>query len=144
MLPLARRFGSDVRVEIAEELPVLRTDPQRLRQILLNLASNAAKFGRGRPIVLRCRAAGGEVAIEVEDQGVGIASEELPRIFEDFVQVGTLEHGGTGLGLAICQRLAALLHGRIEVESTLGEGSLFRLVLPAERTRDAARAAMAR
>ena len=142
--PLAGRFGSEVRVEIAEELPVLCTDPQRLRQILLNLASNAAKFGRGQPIVLRCHEADEEVKIEVEDRGVGIASEELPRIFEDFVQVGTLQHGGTGLGLAISKRLAALLHGRIEVESTLGVGSTFRLVLPTERTKDAARAAMAR
>jgi signal transduction histidine kinase len=144
VLPLARRFGSDVRVEVADDLPTLRTDAQRLRQILLNLASNAAKFGRGRPIVLRCRELRGEVAIEVEDQGVGIASEELPRIFEDFVQVGTLQHGGTGLGLAISKRLAALLQGRIEVESTLGVGSIFRLVLPAERTLDAAQAAMVR
>jgi len=142
--PLARRFGSDVHVEIADDLPVLRTDPQRLRQILLNLASNAAKFGRGRPIVLRCLAVDDEIVIEVEDQGVGIASEELPGIFDDFVQVGTLQHGGTGLGLAISKRLAALLQGRLEVESTLGEGSTFRLVLPAKRTQDAARAAMAR
>jgi PAS domain S-box-containing protein len=146
VLPLAQRFGSVLRLEVADDLPPLLTDPQRLRQILLNLASNAAKFGRGRPIVLRCYAVDDEVAIEVEDQGVGIASDELARIFEDFVQVGTLQHGGTGLGLAISNRLAGLLHGRLEVESTLGEGSLFRLVLPARQGRalSAADAAMAR
>ncbi|MBW3628326.1 MAG: PAS domain S-box protein [Gemmatimonadetes bacterium] len=144
VLPLAHRFGSDVRLEIAEELPPLMTDPQRLRQILLNLASNAAKFGQGHPIVLRCRVVDEEMVIEVQDQGIGIADDELTRIFDDFVQVGTLQHGGTGLGLAISKRLATLLHGRLEVESALGEGSLFRLVLPARlgTTLGAAEAAM--
>ena len=144
VLPLAQRFGSPVRLEVDDELPTLVTDPRRLRQILLNLASNAAKFGRGQPIALRCHAEDGEVVIEVEDQGVGIAREELPRIFDDFVQVGTLEHGGTGLGLAISKRLTALLNGRLEVESTLGEGSVFRLVLPlgVEEVAGAAGAAM--
>ncbi len=130
MLPLARHYGSEIRLEAEPEERPLVTDPQRVRQILLNLLSNAAKFGRGRPIVVRCRTlVEEETWIEVEDRGIGIAATDLPHIFEDFVQVGTQE-GGTGLGLAISRRLSGLLRGRLEVESELGEGSTFRLVLP--------------
>lgn len=131
VIPLAQRYGSHIHLEIRPEHPPLVTDPQRVRQILLNLLSNAAKFGRGRPILVRCRTTGvGETAIEVVDQGIGIAEEDLPRVFEDFVQIGSQQEGGTGLGLAISRRLAELLGGRLEVESRLGEGSVFRLVLP--------------
>ena len=131
VLPLAQRYGSTIVLELEEEPRRIVTDPQRLRQILLNLLSNAAKFGRGRPIRLRVRAASaGEAAIEVVDRGIGISAEDLPRIWEDFVQVGVSQDGGTGLGLAISRRLAQLLDGRLEVESEPDAGSTFRLVLP--------------
>lgn len=132
VLPLAQRYGSDIHLEVDPTQPPVWTDPQRVRQILLNLLSNAAKFGGRRPILVRCRsAAEGETVVEVTDQGIGIAEADLPRIFEDFVQVGPPQEGGTGLGLAISRRLAGLLRGRLEVESQLGRGSTFRLVLPA-------------
>jgi signal transduction histidine kinase len=130
MLPLTERYGSQLRLEMESEAPRLVTDAQRVRQILLNLVSNAAKFGRGLPIVIRCRASEDVVHIEVVDQGVGIDPSDLERIFDDFVQVGCPPETGTGLGLPISRRLATLLEGTLEVESNLQAGSLFRLTLP--------------
>ena len=110
------------------------TDPQRVRQILLNLISNAAKFGRSKPIVVRCRTAEEtRVVIEVIDEGIGIESGDLERIFDDFVQVGSPPETGTGLGLSISRRLATLLDGHLDVESLPGIGSTFRLTLPCFR-----------
>jgi PAS domain S-box-containing protein len=129
--PLAQSYGSEIRVEQEDGAPRVVTDPQRVRQILLNFVSNAAKFGCGRPIVIRSRARGPEVVLEVEDRGIGIDAQELPRLFEDFVQIGGVQsEGGVGLGLAISRRLAELLGGRLEVESEPGVGSTFRLVIP--------------
>ncbi len=134
--PLTQRYGSEIRLEADRALPPLLTDPQRLRQVLLNLISNAARFGRSRPIVIRCKAVEtGETVIEVEDRGIGIAPGDLRDIFEEFVQVGKIQEGGTGLGLAISRRLVRLLEGRLEVESELGVGSTFRLILPSESAR---------
>jgi signal transduction histidine kinase len=131
MLPLTERYGSQLSLEIDREAPRLVTDAQRVRQILLNLVSNAAKFGRGLPIVIRCREADGRlVVLEVIDQGIGIENEDLERIFDDFVQVGSPPETGTGLGLPISRRLATLLEGTLDVESRPGSGSTFRLTLP--------------
>jgi PAS domain S-box-containing protein len=142
MLPLTERYGSRLLVELPPGLPSVVTDPQRVRQILLNLVSNAAKFGRGRPIVIRGRPSGSAtVVIEVADEGIGIASEDLERIFDDFVQVGSPPETGTGLGLSISRRLATLLDGRLEVESVPGVGSTFRLTLPSAFRPEAAMAA---
>ena len=82
---------------------------------------------------MRCLSTpGARVAVEVEDHGVGIAPADLPRIFEEFVQLSERASGGTGLGLPISKRLAGLLGGTLEAHSVRGEGSVFRLVLPAE------------
>ena len=106
------------------------TDPRRVRQIVLNLLSNALKFGAGRPVGLRCAAAPGGVALSVVDQGVGIPANEQQRIFDEFVQLDPQAHRGTGLGLPISRRLAELLGGTLTVESAPGEGSTFTLTLP--------------
>ena len=129
--PVLARYGTEVRVETACRHAV-RTDPRRLRQILLNLLSNAAKFGDGKPVKLRCTdEADGSLRIEVEDQGLGIAEEDLDRVFEEFVQLRTGQRmEGTGLGLPISRRLAELLGGQLDVRSEPGRGSTFRLVLP--------------
>ncbi|MQA89456.1 MAG: PAS domain S-box protein [Gemmatimonas sp.] len=129
--PLTERYGSALRVEVDPEVEPIITDPQRVRQILMNFVSNAAKYGRRGPIDIRCRyGEPGELVIGVADRGVGIAQHDLAAIFEDFVQLGSQNEEGTGLGLAISRRLADLLGGRLEVESELGVGSTFRLVLP--------------
>jgi signal transduction histidine kinase len=102
-----------------------------VRQIVLNLLSNAIKFGEGKPIRVVCKQNDLKgVEIEVIDQGVGIAKEDMSRIFEEFVQVSESKQPGTGLGLPISRRLAQLLDGSLTVESTPGEGSTFRLTLP--------------
>ncbi len=110
------------------------SDPRRVRQILLNLLSNAIKFGRGKPIHVHCHTAAGAihgVEISVHDEGEGIAPDDLPRIFDEFVQLSNSQQlGGTGLGLPISKRLAKLLGGDLFVESAVGNGTTFRLVLP--------------
>jgi signal transduction histidine kinase len=129
--PLAEQHGCTLHVEDEGAPPVLATDPRRLRQILLNLLSNALKFGRARPVRLHCRSLPeGGTAFDVVDEGPGIAAADLPRIFDEFVQLGDGSQAGTGLGLPISRRLAELLGGRLEVDSTPGVGSTFRLVLP--------------
>lgn len=135
MSPLAESYGSPLHIEMAPDLEPIVTDPQRLRQILMNFVSNAARFGRRNPIRLRgWRRSGGETVIEVLDRGIGIPADEIDRVFDEFVQlgVGVENDEGTGLGLAISRRLAELLGARLEVESTLGAGSSFRVVLPPE------------
>lgn len=128
--PVTENQGSPIQLSEPSNLPPIVTDAQKLRQIILNLISNAAKFGRSSPIELRCLSDEDQVAIEVQDHGIGIAESDLRMIFEDFMQVEEGRGGGTGLGLPISRRLAELLGGRLEVKSELHVGSTFRLILP--------------
>jgi signal transduction histidine kinase len=129
--PLADEYGSALALEMETESFNIVSDPRRVRQIMINLLSNAIKFGEGKPIVVRCKQTEpGGVEIEVVDQGVGISEEDIPRIFEEFVQVSESKQPGTGLGLPISRRLAQLLDGSLTVCSTPGQGSTFRLTLP--------------
>ncbi|CAN5634312.1 hypothetical protein BH23GEM8_BH23GEM8_04340 [soil metagenome] len=128
--PLAELHGCNLHLELPDVVPDLHTDPQKLRQILLNLLSNAAKFGRAEAIELCCCVRGNELAIEVRDHGIGIAENHFQLIFEDFMQVEEGRGGGTGLGLAISRRLAELIGARLEVESQVDVGSTFRVILP--------------
>jgi PAS domain S-box-containing protein len=128
--PLAEERGTELRLAETGGPTTIESDPRRVRQILLNLVSNALKFGRGRPVDVRCGADPFGVRVEVEDRGSGIPEEHRDRIFEEFVQLPGSGTEGTGLGLPISRRLAGLLGGRLEVESREGEGSVFFLVLP--------------
>jgi signal transduction histidine kinase len=124
-LRLVRALGGD--------LPLLYTDQDRLKQILMNLLSNAIRFTEVGTVTLRARRNGGRIAIAVEDTGVGIPADALELIFEEFRQVDsspTRKHGGTGLGLAISRHFARLLGGDITVTSVVGEGSTFTVTLP--------------
>jgi signal transduction histidine kinase len=130
--PLADEYGSSLALEMEGESFNIVSDPRRVRQILLNLLSNAIKFGEGKPIRVVCKQNEAKgVEIDVVDLGVGIAKGDISRIFEEFVQVSESKQPGTGLGLPISRRLAQLLDGSLTVHSTPGEGSAFRLTLPA-------------
>jgi signal transduction histidine kinase len=130
--PLADDYGSSLSLEMETESVNIISDPRRVRQVLLNLLSNAIKFGEGKPIRVMCKQTEDRgVEIAVIDEGVGIAPEDIPRIFEEFVQVSESKQPGTGLGLPISRRLAQLLDGSLTVCSTPGQGSTFRLTLPA-------------
>jgi PAS domain S-box-containing protein len=132
--------GLTLIVDQATDLPhYVRADEGKVRQVLLNLLSNAVKFTREGGIALRAgtRAAGPELClvIEVEDTGVGIAPQDIHRLFEVFEQTasGIDRPGGAGLGLAISRRLARLMGGDISVHSTVGHGSVFRLEVAIEK-----------
>ena len=127
--PQASAKGIAIRFEAAD-VPPVRTDATRLRQIVLNLVSNAVRFTEhGDVAVVLELPHPGSVAIRVSDTGIGMAPEELERVFDEFFQAETRK-GGTGLGLAISRRLAHLLGGDLRAESTPGEGSSFTLMLP--------------
>ncbi len=116
-------------------------DAARIRQMLLNLMSNALKFTDSGRISLEVEVQSAGLAFTVADTGVGILPEHLPRLFDKFSQVDashTRRFGGTGLGLAICRELAELMHGSITVESTPGVGSAFCVILPLPRLAAAA------
>ena len=130
--PMADERGSALTLEHTGQPVTITSDPRRIRQILLNLLSNAIKFGRGNPIQVRSRGIDeGGIEISVADRGEGISDKDLPRIFDEFVQLShPREQEGTGLGLPISNRLAVLLGGTLEAVSKLGEGSTFTLRLP--------------
>ena len=111
-----------------------RSDPMLVEQILRNLASNAIRYTDRGKVLLGCRARGPTVRIEVWDTGIGIASDKRSRIFDEFYQADERDRRkGLGLGLAIVRRVATLLCIRIELQSTLGRGSVFRFELPRSR-----------
>lgn len=136
--PLATRNGTKCSLEIGAGVGVVRADEVRLKQCLLNLLSNAAKFTKDGAILLRarvCTLGGGRpgVAIDVCDTGKGIAPEDLARLFQPFVQADTSHtrpHDGAGLGLVITRRLARAMGGDVAGSSKVGVGSTFTLFLP--------------
>lgn len=133
--PLASQKGLDFEVELPEQDVTLFTGRRALSQIVLNLASNAIKFtdrGTVRIVLEEIRNDGSpHAAIHVVDTGIGISVEDQTKLFNAFQQVGgPRKREGTGLGLYLCQKLAALLGGRIELESEHGRGSRFTLMIP--------------
>ncbi len=129
-------------VEYVEPLPsAIRTDPARLRQILVNLVGNAIKFTDSGGVRLTASwlagAARSQMQFQVADTGIGISEQDMKKIFEPFTQVdvsSTRRFGGTGLGLSISRRLAEMLGGRLEVRSQPGKGSTFTLTIEAGST----------
>ena len=133
---LARVKAIDLALVMPPELPeAIVTDAIRLRQILLNLIDNAIKFTDAGSVVVSVEAGATLLEFAVADTGVGIAADQLERLFQPFSQLGTTAHtpqAGTGLGLAISRQLVVALGGPIDVESTPGRGSVFRFRLPAQ------------
>src|SRR6476469_1899899 len=130
--PLADEHNTELQLHIGGGPKSMISDPRRVRQILLNLLSNAIKFGRGHPIEVDLSlGAADHIDVAVTDHGEGIEPDDLPRIFDEFVQLSNSQQlGGTGLGLPISNRLATLLGGELRVTSERGKGSTFLLRLP--------------
>src|SRR5215469_9057457 len=125
----------NVIVDVAPDLVPIRVDRTRLQEALYNLLDNAVKYSREQSeIRLRARCRDGEIELGGSDDGIGIAKEDLPRIFERFYRADKArspdEVRGTGLGLAIVKHVAQLHGGRVEAESELGKGTTIRMLLP--------------
>jgi PAS domain S-box-containing protein len=133
--PIIAKSGLQIICKLPSDLPTLRTDRQKVKQILVNLLSNALKFTPKGSITIKASVPAKQaVAITVIDTGIGIPKGDQVKIFEDFRQVDQTPrraYGGTGLGLSICRRLTTMLRGTLKVESKLGRGSVFTLTLPA-------------
>lgn len=147
--PQANQKALEMYVRIADDLPPVRGDQERLLQILANLVSNAVKFTQSGSVTIEARhirsdqlavmppgisaSPGGWVSISVTDTGIGIAKDNFEVIFDEFRQLDdsvTRQYEGTGLGLALTRQLVTMMNGYIWVESTLGEGSTFNVLLP--------------
>ena len=134
--PLAAQKGIGFALELPPQRVELVSDAGKLRQILLNLLSNALKFTEEGVVSISARVREDETEIQVRDTGAGIAPEHLERIFEPFWQGDpsrTRQVGGTGLGLSVTRNLARLMGGDVTVESRFGGGSIFTVRLPLER-----------
>ncbi len=137
VLPLAKQNGNQLNVDRQAEVTTLHSDPLRLKQVLLNLLSNACKFTENGRIDLVIQTVEVDrrpwVEFAIHDTGIGLSAEQIDQLFQDFVQVDsspTRKYGGTGLGLAISRRICQMMGGDISIESTPGEGSTFTIRLP--------------
>lgn len=135
MDPIIARSKLTVETHLEEGLPGVWTDRQKVKQIVLNLLSNALKFTHEGSVHVSAEYQNGTgiLSISVKDTGIGIDVSNQEKIFEDFQQVDsspTRAYGGTGLGLSICRRLATMLGGRVSLQSSPGQGSTFTLHFP--------------
>jgi PAS domain S-box-containing protein len=133
MAPLARRAGVDLQTEPVDPTLGVLGDRVRVRQVLMNLVSNAIKYNaRGGRVRLRCEVVAGQVALEVQDTGRGLTADQQAHLFEPFNRLGAEASGveGAGIGLTISRQLVERMGGRIEVSSHPGDGSRFRALLP--------------
>jgi PAS domain S-box-containing protein len=135
--PLVEKNANTLEVRCAETLGMMRADLTKVRQVLLNLLSNASKFTTHGTLTLEARretvAGGAWLIFHVTDTGIGMSPEQLGKLFQAFSQADastTRQYGGTGLGLAISQRFCQLMGGAITVDSVLGQGSTFTVRLP--------------
>ncbi|CVH78216.1 Sensory/regulatory protein RpfC [Coriobacteriaceae bacterium CHKCI002] len=136
--PIARGKGIAVVTEVAPDVPLIKGDWVQIEKVLGNLMSNAVKFtGEGGRVAMRAAfdAQARSVVFTVEDNGIGIARESLDGIFDRFVQADasiSRKYRGSGLGLSLVKKTVEALGGTVRVESELGEGSVFTVVLPVE------------
>jgi signal transduction histidine kinase len=136
--PLVSQSKVSLKLDLTSGLPHVSSDRQKVKQIVLNLLTNALKFTPAGTVAVRLRKQGAQLAVSVQDSGIGIDPKDHEQIFEDFRQADsstTRAYGGAGLGLAICRRLATMLGGQITLHSALGAGSTFTLLLPRKAKR---------
>jgi signal transduction histidine kinase len=136
--PVLAANNNTLKVNCPDYIGAVSTDPTKLRQAVINLLSNAAKFTKDGDIAVTVKRETNQAAdwieISVRDTGIGIAEADLPKLFQNFGQAAAStsnKYGGTGLGLALSQKLCALMGGGISVESELGRGSCFTIRIPA-------------
>ncbi len=132
--PMADNLSIDLKGRTPNLDDIIKADSKRVRQILLNLISNAIKYNQVEGSVeVHTEQQQHDYYIHVTDTGVGLSEEQISRLFQPFERLGmeTTSRQGTGIGLVICQKLAEAMHGRISVTSTPGQGSTFSLILPA-------------
>ncbi len=136
--PMAMANGNQLTINKPSTNESLKTDQTKLRQIMVNLLSNAAKFTRDGTVTLSVKMdrkpTGNWIDVQVRDTGIGIAESEIPRLFQNFGQASAAtshKYGGTGLGLALSQKLCTLMGGTITVNSEIGHGSVFSFCVPA-------------
>lgn len=123
--------GLSLRAELPNDLPIVRVDPARIRQVLINLLSNAARFTTEGGVTVRAGYDERDIVVSVADTGRGIAASELPFVFDEFRQVGPQgSRRHSGLGLTICKRIVELHGGSIWAESEPGHGTTFTFTLP--------------
>lgn len=133
MASKATEENIQIRVELSENLPLLEADRDKIKQVLLNLVSNAIKYNRPNgSVMLRAEATDNEMNFQIQDTGVGIPETSLPHLFEKFYRVRENESraSGTGLGLSICKQIVHGHDGRVEVKSKAGVGTVFSVFLP--------------
>ena len=131
--PLALKNSNTLSTDYAEDLGEMRADLVKVRQVLLNLLSNAAKFTESGTITLKTSHKNGRVTFTISDTGIGLNPEQTDRLFEPFSQADsstTRKYGGTGLGLTISKKFCEMMGGSINVESEEGRGSTFHVELP--------------
>lgn len=131
--PLAAKKGLTLSAGIEDSVGSAMSDQRRVKQILLNLATNAVKFTASGDVHIDCRIRDNRLETSVRDTGMGIAPQDMDKLFKSFQQIDcglTRNHEGTGLGLSICKKLVEMLGGRIAVESEPGVGSTFMFTLP--------------
>jgi CheY-like chemotaxis protein/anti-sigma regulatory factor (Ser/Thr protein kinase) len=129
----AARNGIDLTLDVADDVALVESDELRLKQVVVNLVTNAVKFTpAGGAVEVRARREAGELVVSVSDTGIGIAPGDREKIFESFQQGGrgAVKEEGTGLGLTLCRRIVELFGGRITVESQVGSGSRFDVRIP--------------
>jgi len=136
-LPLKSK-GLELHVHLEPDLPRLKFDTDKITQVLTNLINNAMKFTEKGSITLTSERAGDNaVKVSVKDQGIGIAKEDLGKLFQSFSQISTgtgRQTGGTGLGLAISKKIIEGHKGQLQVASVDGQGSTFYFILPVNAT----------
>ena len=132
--PLVEKNGNKLVVEIDKSLVTIKNDETKLKQVLLNMISNSSKFTKKGKVTLKIsEETRGRVKFELSDTGIGMTEDKLKNVFEEFAQAETStskDYGGTGLGLPICKKITELMGGKIDVQSKIGEGTTFSIIVP--------------
>jgi signal transduction histidine kinase len=138
LLLSAQKKGLDLVLKIGEDLPMIRFDKDKTTQVLMNLVNNAVKFTDKGNVTIMTSKGANFIQVAVQDTGVGIKEEDLPKLFQKFVQLGNSNDrktGGSGLGLAISKEIIEKQRGKIWAESKLGVGTAFYFLLPIKERR---------